>query len=1320
MSRSVLRTFRRGIGASLVAGVLFASFAAAAIAVGGVGGDTPILRAGAKPLEGDENAEQRLLLLDAEVSGQKTAGDRPLDITQVGQLRAGAAKAAAKLKKVTFPGDGPHTFNGGWSQVGPNPIVQVERSDNSFSAMAGRIGALAIRPSTGQFILGAAQGGIWLYDPGTGTWSPRSDDQESLAIGALAIAPSDDSIVYAGTGEGALSGDSQFGDGILRSVDGGSTWAHISGDYFVGVSVARIVVDPTDANHLYAAVLRGRGGAHRVSPPVHSRFGIWESKDGGTTWNLLKQVSETNGATDLEIDPLNHNILYASFWGDAIYKSTNGGSTWAPIMNGLPTGVDYAGALTRFSIAISHPSAAHAAVLYAGFDWNDASGKHHPGEVFKSTDAGASWTQTGTGSNDLDNVEDYCTTQCFYDNVIEVDPTNPDVVYAGGSFGYDMHPPSGGIFRSTDGGATWVNLGWDLHPDFHALAMDPANPDHVLIGNDGGVEFSSDRGGRPTAADGLSSTDWENLNGTVDPDTAGVIHRTNLAIGQFTSIATVPQLPARVWGGTQDNGTLRKSGGSNTWFDVASGDGGQVLVDPTPDPACSPDFPGFAPACFVYGTYFGISPYRYTDGGAQFFSNQFIEKGIDLSDRSEFYVPWTLNQLNPSQLFLGTYRLYRTDNARTASAADVSWQTISPDLTTGCTGTAPNGARACAISAIGVGGGTAAYVGTLDGLVWVSPDAQTADDPTWVKVNSNKNGLPARPVSWFAVDRSNYRIAYAAYNGYDEATPTTRGHVFKTVDGGASWQNITSDLPDVPVNSLVLDPSYPNTIYAATDVGTFVTYNGGGHWVPLGSGMPVVATWQIDLDPLHRTLVAGTHGRGAFRLADTSSPVPALVVSKADAGVPVGPSSNLTYTLTVRNIGNADATGVTITDPLPENTTFVSADNGGTSTSGVVTWSDLTIPAGESTSVTLTLNISSALKKKVTSIVNDGVRVTSAQGPFTTGSPVTTALAPAFAATLAPAAQTDGARAGESATYHVTITNEGFTDDSYTLSSSGGTYPVRFLDSTCTTESASTPTVPAGGSADVCVMVDVPSSASDGDTSTATVTATSVGSSAVTASGTVTTIAVTKDTLLVDEDGNAPDVQPLYKAALDADGVDYSVWDLATSPDLPSGLLNAHTNVVWFTGNSYPGPVTPYEGVLKSFLDGGGNLLMSGQDILDQAAGTTAFVHDYLHIDWDGSETQNDQATDAVHGVTGSPVTDGIGTVPLDHSVLNAAFEDQITPNGTAAAAFTDDSSATDALSFDGGSGSYKVVFLAFPLEAYGSATDKADLVQRVMGFFGS
>jgi hypothetical protein len=221
----------------------------------------------------------------------------------------------------------------------------------------------------------------------------------------------------------------------------------------------------------------------------------------------------------------------------------------------------------------------------------------------------------------------------------------------------------------------------------------------------------------------------------------------------------------------------------------------------------------------------------------------------------------------------------------------------------------------------------------------------------------------------------------------------------------------------------------------------------------------------------------------------------------------------------------------------------------------------------------------------------------------------------------------------------------------------------------------------------------------------------------VSASASITTSAVVLDTLLVDGDGNAPNVQGAYSTALTSAGVQFATWDLATNSTLPIGLLKAYKNVVWFTGNAYPGPITPYEADLKAFLDGGGRLLMSGQDILDQAAGTTAFVHDYLHITWDGSETQNDKPTTAVHGIALNPVTDGIGAIPLDHTVLGAAFEDRITPNGTATAAFTDDTAAADALNVD--TGTYKVVFLAFPFEAYGSTGDKADLMTRVFAYFG-
>lgn len=1292
MQNAILRWLRAGRTLGALAVIL--TVAAVVVAGGSAAGgsDNPVLKAGAQPLLQDEESEQALLELDLATISRRTAGDIPLDNQQAGALRAEAARAAARLRKEGVPTAGPTTFTSSWTAIGPTPIAQITRSTPIVAAMSGRIGALAIRPSNGQFILGAAQGGIWLYDPATSTWSPKSDGAGSLAIGALAVAPSNDAIVYAGTGEGALSGDSYFGDGVIKSTDGGNTWAQVSGDYFRGVSISRVVVDPTNPQHVFAAVLRGRGGARRTSPPVHSTFGIWESKDGGVNWTLLKQApAGTNGATDLEIDPQNPQVLYASFWSDAIYKSTDGGAHWSTIMAGLPL-ADYAAASTRFSIGISHPSAATPATLYAGFDYVDATG-YHPSSVWKSTNGGASWLALPTGSG-VDSVLDYCGGQCFYDNVIEADPTNPDVVFAAGQFAYNIG--SGGIFRSDDGGQTWKNLGWDQHPDFHALAFDPSNTAHVLIGSDGGVWYSPDRGGRPHASDPLNAADWVDLNGGPYPTFTSY----GLQIAQFTSIAASWTRPTRPWGGTQDNGTMIKSGVSNRWSDVAGGDGGQALVDPT-------DFH------VMYGTYFGISPYRITDGGAFFYSNQYIRNGINLGDRSDFYVPFTMNQADPEQLFLGTYRLYRTDNAKASSAGDVRWKAISPDLTSGCTGTAPNGARNCSISAVGVGGGQAVYTGALDGYVYVSPDAQVSDSPTWTR--ADRGELPDRPVSQIAVDRSNYRIAYAAFNGFNAATPSRPGHVFRTTDGGGNWADISGNLPDAPVNSIILDPSYANTLYVGTDVGTFVTYDGGADWHSLGTALPASAVWQLDLDPTHRQLLAGTHGRGAFRLTDSHT-VPALVLSAVDAGVPVGPSSGLKYTLTLRNIGNAAASGVTLTDPVPANTTFASATAGGTQSGGTVTWSGISIPAGGSTTVSLTVNIDAALKNKVHAIVNDGSKATSAEGPSTTGSPTVTPLAAPYAVAVTPVTQTDGARVGQSVSYTLHVQNRGFQTDSYTLSSSGGTFPVSFFDATCTTSITSTPSVTAGATTDVCVKVAVPAGASNGATSTATVTATSVGSPSVSASSTVKTIAVAVDTLLVDEDGNGPDVQSYYTTALTGAGVSFSTWDLAADSNLPTNYVKAFKNVVWFTGNSYPGPITPYEATLKAFLDGGGRLLMSGQDILDQAAGTTSFVLNYLHISWDGSESQNDKATANVHGVAGNPVTTGIGAVPLDHSVLGAAFEDQITPYGAALGAFTDDGGQTDALSY---SGTYKVVFLAFPLEAYGTAAQKSDLVTRAMAFFG-
>lgn len=1337
-------------------------------AFGVLGGDEPATKAGvdikirsefgAAPLK-EAGSSQELLQRNAFFMSRRTAGTEPLGNDRAGAERAEAAWAVRSYKKERAP-SGPTTFDAPWVGIGPNPIVQGLRSpgpNQRFGGMSGRIGAMAMRKD-GTILLAGAQGGIWKWagnlTTGAGTWTPLTDNAVSLAMGSLAVAPSNDNIVYGGTGEGHLSGDSYFGNGILKSTDGGTTWNHVSGKYFRGVAVSRIIVHPTNPNLVYASVLRGRGGSRRVTPPIHSRYGIWRSKNGGRTWKLLKEATEPTGATDIEMDPQNSSILYASFWSDAIYKSTNAGRTWTRIMNGIPgTPADHLANQTRFSIAISHP-AGSPAVLYAGFDWQDATG-YHQSRVWKSTNEGASWTllPAGAAPPSTDNVQDYCGGQCFYDNVIEVAPDNPNVVYAGGQFNYAVG--SGGFFRSDDGGLTWIDLGYDQHPDFQAFAFDPNDSNKIVHGSDGGVWYSANRGGRTGGtSDPLDAENWVNLNGTVAPLTAGVTGRTGLQIAQFTSIANVPQIPGRFWGGTQDNGTMRKSTASDSWFDIPNGDGGQVLVDPTLDGTC--EFGAFTGSCFVYGTYFGISPYRMADGGAFFFNNNSITNGINLSDRSTFYIPMAMNKDLPSQLFLGTYRLYRTDNARTPKAGDVRWNAISPDLTSGCLGTAPNGARGCFISAIGVGGGDGVYTGSEDGHVFFSPNAQTSDNPDWVRIDerpgrdddeheddeeeeddddwswTRSRGLPDRPITQIAVDRSNQRIAYVAIAGFNPATPRNPGHLFKTTNAGQTWTDISGNLPDLPVNSVILDPSYPNTLYVGTDIGAFVTYNGGNRWSKLGGGFPNVSVWQLDLNPsdTKRVLVAGTHGRGAFRLDDPSLPVPALVISKVDAAVPVGPGSTVNYTLTLRNYGNADATGVTITDPIPRHTSFVSADSGGTYSRGKVRWSGLTVPKATTgqpgtIQVKFSVNINSALRAGIQRITNDGIKVTSAQGPGATGSPFVTPIAPPFSVSLAPAAQTDGGRVGTNVDYKVTLRNLGFNADSYALSSTGGTWPTTFLDSTCTTALTTTASVPSGGSTDVCVRVAVPAGAADASTSTATVTATSVGSSSVTASGTVKTIAVAVNTLLVDNDtnlkadGSPLDSQPVYTAALTAAGQTFQVWDLNVDDNLPLNYMKAFRNVVWFTGNAWPQPLAPNETKLISYLDGGGRLFMSGQDILDQSGGTTEFAHDYLHVNWDGTETQNDKNTDNVIGVAGT-LTDGVGTVPLPGTFLGANFENRITPIDPAVTIFTDETPGPDnkrGLSVT--TPAYKVVFLPFAFEAYGSAAQRADLVTRVMNYFG-
>jgi uncharacterized repeat protein (TIGR01451 family) len=1256
---------------------------------------------------------------------RRTAGDNPISVAEAAVLREKAAESV--LANGPSPqGVAPAAFAGAWSGLGPNPIVEGSQGAAGILAMSGRATALAIGSTSPYTIyLGTMGGGVWISSTLTTQWQYKGDQLTTQSIGAIALAPSNEKIVYVGTGEGNLSGDSYFGVGIYKSTDAGNHFSTtgIDNTPFQKVSISKIAVDPLNPNRLWVATLRGRGGARRVSPPQPNPtiFGIWFSPDGGATWSQQVARIGAKGATDLVIDPTttgSSSVLYASFWTTGISKTVDAGAHWTTAMNGLPSNADYGGGLTRFALGIGRKPADTHATVYTGFDWFDTDGNYHHSTIWKSINDATSWAETNTavvgGYCDQSPTSEF--SQCFYDNVIGVDSGDPNIVYALGLFNY--RDGTGGVYRSLDGGATWRDLGWGLHPDQHAFAVRKSDPLHIAIANDGGVWTSASRGGRLNPTDPISATTWVNLSGDVNPTTGAVLGRTGIQTAEFSSIGQHPTNAARIYGGLQDNGTLIRSSApsdAGTWTDKASGDGGQVLVDPG-DPN------------YIYGTYFNISPYRFTDGMLGTFypttTNQLIINGMNQGDNTDFYDPFLMDPSNPNRLYFGSDHVYRTDNPKASQAADVLWQQISPNLTSGCPGTAPNGARACALSALGASAGAPAlYSGSLDSQVWLTKDA-TVETPVWARVD--KAPLPNRPVGAIAVDGSDFEIAYIAYNGFNTATPSAPGHVFKTTNAGATWTNISGNLPDAPVNSLVLDPFDPQTIYAGTDVGPMFTINGGATWATLGTGLPPLVINEININPFTRQLVLGTGGLGAWRLP-ASPAKPALHVRKHDAGILVGQNSLLDYTITVENVGSQAASTVTISDPLPLNTSFVSASAGGAVSGGSVVWSGLTVPAATvgvngglvpgTTVVTFRVQISGAATPGQF-ITNKNLTVTSAQVPAITGSPLETLISPTNAVTLSPASQLDGARPTQTVTYTVSLHNIGTAADKYNLTTSGNAWLTTFWNASFTAQIAQTGVVASNGTTTFGVKVSIPANQTNGASDTATVKATSVGNPTKSASGTIKTIAVTFNVLLVDNDNQKPNVESYYKSALSSAGYAYNYWDLAANPDLRTSYMKAHTAIVWFTGASYPGPITPYESELAAFLNGGGKLFMSGMDILDQAAGTTGFVHDYLHVDWDGSEAQNDIGTTSVTAVPTNTVMNGLGTLPVDvPAVFGADFSDQITPLAPAVPALRDDTGETDALTV--AVGNYKVVFLAFPFEAITAPAHRTSVMWRSLTYFG-
>jgi photosystem II stability/assembly factor-like uncharacterized protein len=758
-----------------------------------------------------------------------------------------------------------------WTLAGPNPI----NTPYGASVVSGRVSALAIDPSnTSILYLGGAQGGIWKSTNGGTSWTPLTDGQPSLAIGSITLDPANPSTIYVGTGEENFSGDSYYGAGVLKSTDGGSTWAQIcgpfcgplSGDsyYGGGARIGGLAIDPGNSQIILAATA------------LVFKDGVYRSGDGGNTWT---QVLSGNPGTAVMFDPNHAGVAYSalgnSFSGatEGVYKSTDSGQTWTAI-NGTGTS---ALPLTNAGRIVLAMAPSNTTILFASI------GNVNDGTLlglFKTTDGGAHWSQ-------LTKAPDYCTPQCNYDNAIAVQPTNANVVYAGGAF-------TTSLARSLDGGSSWTvvqsaqNNG-SIHADLHSLVFTPDGAT-LYLGNDGGAYSTK----QITA----STPTFTQLN-------------TTLALTQFyPGLSIHPTNINIAIGGTQDNGTVLYSG-TGAWNEVACGDGGYTAIDSS------------TPST-MYATCQQVNILKSTSSGA-FGSWNSAQSGIDTGDRVDFIPPLVMDPSRGNTLYFGTYRLYATTNGAE------SWSAISPDLTNG-----PSFWGVITAVAVAPTDSNTVYAGTGDSNVQVTTNALAGPGATW---NNRSSGLPARVLTSLAVDPTISTTAYVTFSGFT-GFGDSLGHIFKTVNGGSTWTDISSNLPNTPVNSVVLYPQAPKILFAGTDVGVFYTSNGGTSWNTLINGLPRVAVLGLTLHTATHALRASTHGRGVWDLNTSSLVAVATTTPLKSTPNPSTAGQAVTFKATV-----AAASG-----PTPTGTVgfyhFGTLLGAGTLSGGVATFTTSTLPQG--------------------------------------------------------------------------------------------------------------------------------------------------------------------------------------------------------------------------------------------------------------------------------------------------------------------------------------------------------------------------------------
>lgn len=823
---------------------------------------------------------------------------------------------------------------GTWQLVGPSiaqvPGVLNALGDSAPYITAGRVTSMALAPNCTEgncrLYVAAAGGGVWRTEKALHTnpsqkWQFISGSFGTNAIGSLLLDPNDPSgnTLYAATGEENASGDSEAGVGIYKTTDGGDTWSFVPGsDVFFQRSIGRIALD--GAGNLLVPIGSGVRGISSVSGgalssgstghPLATR-GLW--RQTGTTFTLIwPSPLPTRGSTTVLVDPTHFGIIYVNAFQQGIWRSTNNGATFSQIFTPKdPTVVLSATDRSEFAITTL---ASGATRMYVGE--GQGGGKEHHADFWRSDNADTAATFASFGGAQVDN---YCTGQCWYDNMVYTPAGYPDIVYLLGSFSYgQLGGVSNGraVLLSTDGGSNWSDLTQDgdpihaefTHPDQHAIVTLPGNPFMYWEGSDGGIVSSDGR-----FADDSAKCDTRGLNAAGTAFCKSLLSRVpnqlanNINRGfstlQFQSLSFSRQRPTTlIQGGTQDNGTWQngKDGGNASnavWNQIIYGDGGQSGFSSTNDALRFNTFTGQAnDANFRNG-----DPTKWV----------IISAPILTSPEGAFFYPPIIADPHPAAggtIFQGSFSVWRTQDwggDRDFLEANCPEFTTSADQP-GCgdfVQIGPAGATDLTdrfvihygadrrFSAVAWIQRTTSNVGTAwaatgAGRVFVSDNVNApAGTVVWQRIDPNPAHLntPNRFPSSIYVDPANAHHGWISYSGYNVNTPTQPGHVFEvtwTGAGAATWVDRSFNLPDFPITAVVRD-DVTGDLYASSDFGVMKLPNGTTTWAVAGTGLPAVEVAGLTIvsserrddnrddrgrRPAQRVLYAATHGRSAWSL----------------------------------------------------------------------------------------------------------------------------------------------------------------------------------------------------------------------------------------------------------------------------------------------------------------------------------------------------------------------------------------------------------------------------------------------------------------------